>query len=568
MKSIGNEKRQSLRKRVRAVLLSGVLTATLVLSNMAGIFTEAVYADEPEEVRIGSGVVKTSDIRDQAGKIIRVSNGETTLNIDADLTINKLIIDNNVSKFTITGDNEHTLRFSKIYNNDRVDLIINSGKLVSHSDGIFLGNNIVINGGTVEVDSEEMSIYGGNNVTINGGTVKVNAKDGNAISGRGKVTISGGTVKAVSVVGVGLEGDGGVEITGGNIEAKSSANYAIAAWGNINISGRSTVVKAVANAGNSAIQAYNNGKINISSPLKITSPKGGGISGDGTFIATKARGNQTAPQVEIRYAASDNSIKIKSFKLNMTKAIMTAKQQIQLSMASVTPSNATNTELSWSTSKPSVATVSSNGVVTCVGTGNCKITAMTTDGSKKKATVSITGPKKASSVSLKASVKKVAKDGLVTIKATVKPNRVIDDSVKWESLSNNFKFVKKTAKSCTIRCTGAGNLKVRAVSVNGSKKRTITITGPKKVTGVSLKSSKKSLALGETAVISATVNPKDAIDRTVKWKPVSANVEIIKSDGKKCTVKCKGEGNVKVKAISKSGDKKKTITIKGPHKSH
>lgn len=308
MKSIGNERLQSLRKRVRAVLLSGVLTATLVLSNMAGIFTEAVYAEEPEEVKIGPGELKTSDIRDRAvNKNIRVSDGETTLNIDANLTINELIIDNNVTKFTITGDNEHKLTFSKIYNNVGADLIINSGKLVSNSEGIFLGNNIVINGGTVEVVCQGIGIAG-KNVTVNEGTVKVTA-NGDGINGGKKVTINGGTVKAVSS-GAGIAGDNSVEITGGNIEATSSDNCAIAAWGNINISGQSTVVKAktTSDRSYSAIQANSNGKINISSPLKITSPKGGGISGDGSFIATSAGGDQVAKEVEIGPVTSDKKI--------------------------------------------------------------------------------------------------------------------------------------------------------------------------------------------------------------------------------------------------------------------
>ena len=258
MKSIGNERLQSLRKRVRAVLLSGVLTATLVLSNMAGIFTEAVYADEEEYKEISSEEVSTSSFT--AGKNYFITKNST-------ITINKDV--------TIGNDNEDKLTCSTLWaeevggNPSQANLIINSGKLVC--DGVHNFQNVKINGGTVEVTNSTYIGIAGKNITINGGTVIVNAPNANGIDAREKVTISGGTVKAVSS-GDGISGLDGVEITGGNIDVTSSGAHAIGAWGNnINISGQSTVIKAVTNAGYSAIQA-SNGKINISSPLKITSP--------------------------------------------------------------------------------------------------------------------------------------------------------------------------------------------------------------------------------------------------------------------------------------------------------
>ena len=50
--------------------------------------------------------------------------------------------------------------------------------------------------------------------------------------------------------------------------------------------------------------------------------------------------------------------------------------------ATVSPSNATNQNVSWSSDKPSVATVANNGRVQAVGYGKCTITATTEDGHK------------------------------------------------------------------------------------------------------------------------------------------------------------------------------------------
>ena len=48
----------------------------------------------------------------------------------------------------------------------------------------------------------------------------------------------------------------------------------------------------------------------------------------------------------------------------------------------ISPSNATNKKITWSSSKESVAVVDSHGILTCVGAGQCWITA-TVDGRSK-----------------------------------------------------------------------------------------------------------------------------------------------------------------------------------------
>lgn len=57
--------------------------------------------------------------------------------------------------------------------------------------------------------------------------------------------------------------------------------------------------------------------------------------------------------------------------------------------ATVTPNNATNKSVTWSSSNASVATVSSSGVVTAASKGTAVITVTTTDGNYK-ATCTVT----------------------------------------------------------------------------------------------------------------------------------------------------------------------------------
>ena len=57
--------------------------------------------------------------------------------------------------------------------------------------------------------------------------------------------------------------------------------------------------------------------------------------------------------------------------------------------ATVLPSNASETSVTWSSSNPQVATVSAKGLVTAVRCGTCEITATTKNGKKASATITV-----------------------------------------------------------------------------------------------------------------------------------------------------------------------------------
>ena len=56
----------------------------------------------------------------------------------------------------------------------------------------------------------------------------------------------------------------------------------------------------------------------------------------------------------------------------------------------ISPTSATNKKVSWGSSKPEIASVDSNGIVTALSPGKTIITAKTTDGSKLSASCMVT----------------------------------------------------------------------------------------------------------------------------------------------------------------------------------
>lgn len=85
----------------------------------------------------------------------------------------------------------------------------------------------------------------------------------------------------------------------------------------------------------------------------------------------------------------EESVKVASITLNKTATEIVAGKMDTL-VATVAPANATIDSVTWSSSTPSVATISAEGVVTAIAEGAATITATATDGSGVTATCVVT----------------------------------------------------------------------------------------------------------------------------------------------------------------------------------
>ena len=88
--------------------------------------------------------------------------------------------------------------------------------------------------------------------------------------------------------------------------------------------------------------------------------------------------------------ATPKPVKVSSITLNQTSLTMTSKGQTASLTATVSPGNAANKSITWSSSNSSVATVNANGTVTAIANGTADITATAADGSGVSAKCSVT----------------------------------------------------------------------------------------------------------------------------------------------------------------------------------
>lgn len=115
----------------------------------------------------------------------------------------------------------------------------------------------------------------------------------------------------------------------------------------------------------------------------------GVVTARGTGIAiVSAISEDGGKSASCRVTVSASSVAVTSVTLDRTSLNLTEGESTKL-VASVIPSNATDISVAWSSSNPSVATVSSSGVVSAHSTGTAIISCVTNDGSKK-ATCTVT----------------------------------------------------------------------------------------------------------------------------------------------------------------------------------
>lgn len=125
-------------------------------------------------------------------------------------------------------------------------------------------------------------------------------------------------------------------------------------------------------------------------------------------------------------------VKVSSVSLNDSSVSLVVGETVQL-RASIQPSNATEKDITWASSKQSVATVSNSGLVTAVAEGSATITA---SAGGKSATCSITvskGVVAVTSVALNETTLELTEGDSETLTATVKPDDATDKTVMWSS---------------------------------------------------------------------------------------------------------------------------------------
>lgn len=275
--------------------------------------------------------------------------------------------------------------------------------------------------------------------------------------------------------------------------------------------------------------------------------------------------SSTTPTVTSSTPSPSTPVAVSGVALNKKVATVNVGKKVTVK-ATVTPANADNKTLVWTSSNTKIATVS-NGVVKGVKAGRVIITAKTTDDSNISATCTVTVKQPVTRISL--SKKATMYTGKkLTLKAKVNPANASNKALTWKS--SNTK-IAKVASNGVVTGVKAGTVKITATAKDGSRKSaTCTVTVRQSVSKITL--SKTNVVLpkkGSSYNVRVTVAPKNAYNKNVavksaKTKVAKVSASTVKS-GKTVKITAVKKGTTKVVFTAKDGSKKSAtckVTVK------
>ena len=265
-----------------------------------------------------------------------------------------------------------------------------------------------------------------------------------------------------------------------------------------------------------------------SSNPTVATVAGGKITGVsvGSATITAKTSNGLTATVSVKVNENPNIIKPTGVTISPATATVEAGKETTLT-ATVTPSNATNKEVTWTSSNTSVATVS-GGKVKGVAEGTAVITATTSNGKTATATVTVTGK----------TITYLDGDGVYFEKPSgwgsninvyfFSNNQTVGASWPGTAMKDlgdglyGFEYDTTDSNLMVIFNDGSNQTDDLKYVKNGYYSssgyvKTVEKVVEVKPTGITLDKTSLSLNANQTAQLTATVTPANATNKTVVW---------------------------------------------------
>jgi len=228
-----------------------------------------------------------------------------------------------------------------------------------------------------------------------------------------------------------------------------------------------------------------------------------------------------------------------------------AGSKVQL-FAIITPDDATQKNVEWSSKADDIASVDENGLVTLIKTGTatihavCNSTAIDRKEADYKFTVTVP---KVTSIEVTPSSLVLEEGKTAKLTAKILPEAASFQGVKW---SSSNPAVATVSEDGTVTAIKEGKAKIHAGALDGSGvggSCELTVEPDKTLKGISISSEVMELQVGDEKTLIVSYNPTYAANKTVSWSSSNPAVASV-SDGK---VKGLSEGTAKITVTSQEG---------------
>ncbi len=254
-------------------------------------------------------------------------------------------------------------------------------------------------------------------------------------------------------------------------------------------------------------------------------------------------------EIEVTVISETSIVAVTGITLIPSHLDMTPGESATLT-AEVQPDAATDKSVTWSSSDPSIATVTETGQVTAIATGSAIIYASSSNGLTAECSVTVNSVSvNPTGISLSNTEMQMFVGDVADLIAIVHPDNAIDKTVTWSSSDETIATVDGSG---IITALEVGDVTITATTSNGLTARCLVTVNPRitAVSGITISETEKVVKEGEIFTLFATVTPDDATDKTVTWKSSDITKAIVTADG---VVTAVTRGTVTIYASSSNG---------------
>jgi uncharacterized protein (TIGR02145 family) len=250
----------------------------------------------------------------------------------------------------------------------------------------------------------------------------------------------------------------------------------------------------------------------------------------------------------------DTVFTVSGVTLNQTIATLAVSDTLTLT-ATVLPENATNKNVTWSSSDTAVATVL-NGFVTAISQGSATITSTTVDGNFTATCEMTIVPIPVAGVTLSHTTFSLQPGFTHSLIATIAPANATNKNIIWTSSNPSVATVNSNGM---IVAMSYGWTTITATTQDGNHVAICYLVVGTPVTGVTLnQTTAQIMDLGNTLTLTATVLPANATSRGVTWTSSNPEVATVGSTG---VVTAVAWGVATITATTEEGNRTATCVV-------
>ncbi len=217
-----------------------------------------------------------------------------------------------------------------------------------------------------------------------------------------------------------------------------------------------------------------------------------------------------------------NAIKINSEKVTVAKGSKTVLT------ATITPANASDQKIIWSSDNTSVVTVNQAGQVNGLRKGSAVITAKTEDG-KLSDTCLVEVVQLATALTLDYNTLQLDVGKTKTLTATMKPASASNKKVRWYTSDKTVATVDGKGKITGVK---AGTATIKVVSGDKNVSAVCKVTVIQRVTSIKFKDANPTVKVGKSKTLVVNTLPETASETAFTWKTSDKKIAKVSKTGK------------------------------------